>query len=146
MRRPTLIALALVALSGCATTADDQGRAIDSTTGAGINAYRSEPVFAAPGEVEVGKKVELVLGKEVGTARVRVDLACENGDPIRLELDATDVRAFEGQATAASAIVAIRQDLTEAQRVTFDTISSSISRALEAYLATISPGLCVPTQ
>ena len=103
-----LILLLCVFLAGCA------GRSlkgIESVTHAGVSTLEYEPVFAQPGEIRVGTKMKVLLGRDVGGYTVTVSYNSDN-KPI-ITITATGVMGTEGQKAAALATVAVNDKLTE---------------------------------
>ena len=128
-------------VAGCETTGNDL-EGVDSVTSAGVTSYRKDPVIGDKDDVYLGDKVHIVAGKEYDSFGLDLDISCKNGEVATLKVNASGVKAFDGQASAAAAVVAIRESLSERDREIFDGISGAIESLLGTYLNTIAPSIC----
>jgi len=104
MIRTTILAFAAALLTGCAgfSTTDSQEQA-------GITQVHAEPVILDGRHVTTRYRV--TTGKEYGSLNVEVRWR-ENGSPEVVQVKASSVQAFEGQAVSAQAVIEVQRELT----------------------------------
>ena len=117
VRRPragrTILGLAAGAwlLAGCTTTSQDLGTEVDSVAKAGVTSFRQNDAVATDGSYT--REVEATFGKEYESFTLKLGVDAETGELKALEVTASGVLAFEGQAAAGAIVQAIRESLSE---------------------------------
>jgi hypothetical protein len=103
-----VLAVVLVMLAGCADY--------------GVSRYSVEPVILKDG-TPVCCKVSRVNGKEIGYIRAKVE---KRGDAWLIDLEESDVSAFQGQ------------------RIATDAVTTGVGTAVDAATAIIAPASVIP--
>ena len=98
-------------LAGCTTTSEDLGTEVDSVAKAGVTSVRKYETVGADGAYT--ENVELIFGKEYESFKTRMVVDLETDQVLELDVEASGVRAFEGQAAAGEIVKAIRESLSE---------------------------------
>lgn len=108
-----IIMMSFATLAGCTTLTGDLGTEVDSVAKAGVTVVDVNPVVSESEHAKsMGTSYKAIFGKEYGGFSLLVDFD-DQGRPKKLQVNASDVEAFAGQATAQHAAVAIREALTE---------------------------------
>ena len=141
MRRITLLITALIVtfmlLTGCMTLGEDV-KDLPSIANSGTTSVEVRPVFAKPGEAQVGIEYKAMFAKAYDdfSASLTFD---DDGNITGLNVSAGGVKAFEGQKSAHEALVAIRNDITT-QNI---AISAATLNTINTLIKSLAP-LTVP--
>lgn len=86
---------------------------MESVASAGISKVHVVPIIGSEKDKKLGTEYEAVLGKEYDQFKFRAKLECNSHKPIDISIRADGVKAAAAQARAASAIEAVRAQLTK---------------------------------
>lgn len=141
--RNVLIAAAVLALAGCATTSEDLGGDVKSLTDAGVTSFESTDKVAPDGSYV--KTVRAASGKNYNDFSLELEIVPE-GETVmvrKLKVRAGGVNASEGQRIAAEAIVKIREQITKQNIRTIEELLPVVQQVILGIVtggASVVPG------